>query len=62
MERDGDSFVVTNTLNDPGEGPEGELPATGLLWWPLPILIAAGVIFVVIGLLLRKKGDGDEDE
>lgn len=35
--------------------PLAELPQTGLLWWPVPVMAAGGVVFVVIGLLAKKK-------
>ena len=35
--------------------PLAELPQTGLLWWPVPVLAAAGAASVVFGLFLRKK-------
>ena len=36
------------------------LPATGLLWWPLPILIAGGVAFLLVGFFLIRKGNKSE--
>lgn len=37
------------------------LPQTGQLWWPVPILMAAGMLLVVIGLI-HRRGVADEDE
>lgn len=34
----------------PGE----KLPQTGQLWWPVPVLLAAGLLFVVLGLVRRR--------
>lgn len=60
--REGVKFVVTNTYNGP-ENPTStvpdkpgktKLPQTGQLWWPVPVLIAAGLLLVVIGLLRRR--------
>ena len=31
------------------------LPQTGQLWWPVPVLAALGVMFVISGLLLRRS-------
>ena len=31
------------------------LPQTGQLWWPVPALIAAGLLLVVLGLLRRRS-------
>ena len=36
------------------------LPQTGQLWWPVPALIAAGLLLIVIGLL-RRRGAGHEE-
>lgn len=57
VQQDGNTFTVTNTYTTPGKPPK--LPQTGQLWWPVPVLIAAGLFFVLIGLLCRK---GSQDE
>lgn len=36
------------------EKPRGNLPQTGQLNWPIPILFASGLLLLVIGHLLRK--------
>ena len=43
-------FVVTNTA---------ELKNTGQLNWPIPVLLGAGVIFILFGLSLIRKGKKD---
>ena len=49
----GDTFILTNT-------PEGQkLPQTGLLWWPVPVLAAAGLLLLILGTLLKRKNDHD---
>ncbi len=64
--REGVTFVVTNTWGGPGipvnptPGPDG-LPQTGQTWWPVPLLIAVGLLLVVMGLL-RRRGTADEEE
>lgn len=40
-----------------GNGPE-TLPQTGQLWWPVPILLCAGLVLVLLGYL---RGRGVED-
>ena len=53
----GNSFIVTNTCSKPGtpiEQGKPILPQTGQLWWPVPVLLAAGLLFVVIGLIRRR--------
>lgn len=58
--REGSTFVVTNTYNsDIPYVSKPNLPQTGQLWWPVPLLICAGLLFVVIGLVLRR---GIDDE
>lgn len=72
--REGITFVVTNTCNEnnpnepttpvtpdePSAPTTSKLPQTGQLWWPVPVLIAVGMLFVVIGLM-RRRGTIDED-
>lgn len=49
----GDTFILTNT-------PERQkLPQTGLLWWPVPVLAASGLLFLILGMLLKRKNDHD---
>lgn len=58
--REGVTFVVTNTYGESIEDNETPaankppLPKTGQLWWPVPVLIAAGLLFIIIGLLRRR--------
>lgn len=73
--REGDTFLITNTYSEdipdeptpigpgtpdkPTEPEKPSLPQTGQLWWPVPVLIAAGLLSIVIGLIRRR---GAEDE
>ena len=34
------------------------LPQTGQLWWPLPILLIAGVLFIIKGIRTNRKNAG----
>lgn len=55
-EREGNTFIITNTYDEPEPPKEDpELPQTGQLWWPVPVLIAAGLLFIVLGLILRRR-------
>lgn len=65
--QEGVTFTVTNTNDNPppttpGEPNEPNLPQTGLLWWPVPVLAGIGVVTLFLGifLLMRKKGEPHE--
>lgn len=61
--KEGITFVITNTYPGGGTTPEKpvkpNLPQTGQLWWPVPVMFSVGLLFVVIGLVL-KRGEADE--
>lgn len=38
---------------------DAELPNTGLLWWPVPVLSAAGMALTLLGVLVKKKDEED---
>lgn len=44
------SSTVTTTIKN-----GGKLPQTGQLWWPIPILSIAGMVFLSAGLVIRSK-------
>ncbi len=48
----------TKPSTDPGR-PGSSLPQTGQLWWPVPVLIAAGLLLLLLGAL-RRRGAGHE--
>lgn len=70
---EGITFTVTNTIKEPTptdspdepkppENPKPQkptLPQTGVLWWPVPVLFAAGAALCFVGVV-RKKLDNDE--
>ena len=62
VERDGITFVITNTPSggtpDKPTPAEPTLPQTGQLWWPVPLLLAVGLLFVAVGLICRRRKDG----
>lgn len=41
------------TTTEPG----GDLPQTGQLKWPVPVMFALGVLLSIIGILLRRRDD-----
>lgn len=64
--RQGSTVVLTNTAKEPGGSGDSEnnsgntgqkLPQTGQLWWPVPLLIMAGVMCLLAGKVLRRSGD-----
>lgn len=59
IEQDGITFVITNTRsNEPPNVPPSDgsvLPQTGQLWWPVPLLLMGGLLFILVGLACRKR-------
>ena len=57
IEKQGNRFVITNskggttTTRTPG----GRLPQTGVLWWPVPTLVCAGIAVFLIGWIRRRR-------
>lgn len=58
IEQNGYTFTITNTCSKPDEPSKPDLPQTGQLWWPVPILFLAGLTMLLIGLI-RRRGDAD---
>lgn len=68
--REGITFVVTNTYepdedqpqptptpkptNPPKKPGKPKLPQTGQLWWPVAMLVSAGLLLIVIGVARRR--------
>ncbi len=48
--------LVPQPSTTPGK-PGEKLPQTGQLWWPVPVLLAVGLLFVVLGLA-KRRGSG----
>lgn len=54
------SFVITNTYKkEQSTTPTttSNLPQTGQLWWPVSALVFAGLCFVAIGVIRRRKNN-----
>ena len=49
----GDIFVLINTYD------KTKLPQTGQLWWPVPLLAAAGLGLICVGLSMRKREENE---
>ena len=63
VEKSGVTFTLTNThvpsetppkKPDPA-APKPRLPQTGQLWWPVPLLLQAGLGLLIVGLRQRRK-------
>lgn len=64
--QEGVTFVVTNTYvektpssntsSTPTNSGKTNLPQTGQLWWPVPVLVCAGLLLIVVGLIRRGAG------
>lgn len=61
IERDGTVFMITNTPDGdtPDTPHDPSLPQTGQLWWPVPVLAAAGLILLTLGLISKKRDAND---
>lgn len=51
--RQGDTYILTNTLR-PETPVTPQIPNTGQLWWPVPIMLCAGMICLIIGILKQR--------
>ena len=45
----GENTLITNAINKP------TLPQTGMLWWPVPVLVALGLLMLVLGRLAKGR-------
>lgn len=59
VSQEGITFVMTNTEKTSGTTPapsskDGEIPYTGVMWQPIPVLICAGLLLLLIGCVLRR--------
>lgn len=61
LTQEGTKFLLTNTyINEIPDSPDKpDLPQTGQLWWPVPVLMALGMLLMVIGLIRRRGEDYD---
>ena len=47
--------TTDKTVNKTTDKTSDKLPQTGQLWWPVPLLMLAGVICLLVGKQLRKS-------
>ncbi len=55
--QEGITFIMTNTYPEDSMPPTAppKLPQTGMLWWPVPLLLCAGLILTAAGFFIEKK-------
>ena len=71
----GDSSSPDDTSSGTGSGDGGDngggnnsgggnppLPQTGQLWWPVPVLGAAGLVLIAMGVRVLTKKDGSDEK
>lgn len=58
VSREKTTFTVKNSVpGSPGKTPPGKLPQTGMLWWPIPMLAAVGLLLFMLGVLRHRKNN-----
>lgn len=58
IEKQTGRFVVTNIRAVEDEPvSEPTLPQTGMLWWPVPVLAATGLLLIIVGYVRRSRGN-----
>ena len=48
-------MLVIRNQRDGTITPVPEIPSTGQLWWPVPLLVLMGIMCVIIGLVRRRE-------
>lgn len=61
VEEKGNVFTLTNSKNPPPPPDEPKLPQTGQIWWPVPLLVAAGMIAFAAGMLLVRQEEATDE-
>lgn len=57
VERDRTAIYVTNTYNGPPPPPPPDLPQTGQLWWPVPLMVALGLCSLLLSACYRRRDE-----
>lgn len=42
-------------FTNPYKTPGNKVPQTGILWWPVPALLCTGLVFIMIGVIRRRR-------
>ncbi|MDD6685846.1 MAG: Cna B-type domain-containing protein [Lachnospiraceae bacterium] len=61
VNREGAKTIITNSRPS-GKNPltavtSGKLPQTGQLWWPVPVLVAAGLLCLLVGFWKKTRNE-----
>lgn len=61
VRQEGITFLVVNSYDvpPPPDDPPPDIPQTGLLWWPVPVLAIIGVVLIAVGCISRRKRHDD---
>ena len=60
IDKQGTCFVITNSKDGiPPKKPGGKLPQTGVLWWPVPMLVCAGMAIFLVGWIRRRRSQNE---
>lgn len=54
--QEGNIFQIVNSKEEQPDIPE-KLPQTGQIWWPIPVLTAVGLFFIIVGLVRKRIED-----
>lgn len=57
VERDRTAIYITNSYNGPPPPPPPDLPQTGQLWWPVPLMAALGVCSLLLSACYRRRDE-----
>lgn len=58
IQPEGITYVITNTHKDGSETPDSPdplLPSTGTSWYLVPFLLSGGLLFIVVGLFIKRR-------
>ena len=57
VERDRTAIYIANTYNGPPPPPPPDLPPTGQLWWPVPLMVALGLCSLLLSACYRHRDE-----
>lgn len=49
----------TGGAGNTGGSSDPRLPQTGVLWWPVPLLLCAGLLLIIVGCVRGRRDDGE---